>query len=300
MPKNCPVCKMPADSVSQRGSDDILDVSCPRCGTYRISASLAATNLENYGKRHIISGIIRNLFEKGEKLELHSNNLSAIIESIRISENPFDTIDLLLQHILNRTGKLSNSCKPDHERDFPLLYLETPREYLFFVGKAQELGYLEPDISGSVKVTLDGWKRLTETTKSKKQSKQAFVAMWFNPELDSAWENGFKTALVVSGFKPIRIDLQEHNEKICDRIISEIRKSGLVIADFTGHRGGVYFEAGFALGLNIPVIWSCKESDIDNLHFDTRQYNHIIWKNPEDLKTKLVNRIQATLPLLLS
>ena len=48
-----------------------------------------------------------------------------------------------------------------------------------------------------------------------------------------------------------------------DRILAEIRKSKFVVADFTscgeciacdkcehiGARGGVYFEAGFALGL---------------------------------------------------
>ncbi len=35
-----------------------------------------------------------------------------------------------------------------------------------------------------------------------------------------------------------------------------------MIADFTGHRGGVYFEAGFAHGLGIPVIWTCREDQL--------------------------------------
>jgi len=53
-----------------------------------------------------------------------------------------------------------------------------------------------------------------------------------------------------------------HNEKICDKIVSEIRKSRLLVADFTDNRGGVYFEAGFAMGLSIPVIWMCRASDV--------------------------------------
>lgn len=68
----------------------------------------------------------------------------------------------------------------------------------------------------------------------------------------------------------------------------------MLIADFTKQRGGVYFEAGFAMGLGIPVIWSCRSDDINNLHFDTRQYNHIVWNDYSDLRTKLVNRIKAT------
>jgi nucleoside 2-deoxyribosyltransferase len=145
-------------------------------------------------------------------------------------------------------------------------------------------------------LTLEGWKRIAELSKTQSASDQAFVAMWFDRSLNAAWSLGFKPALIDCGYMPIRIDLQEHNEKICDRIVSEIRKSGLLIADFTGQRGGVYFESGFALGLGVPVIWTCRSDDVSNLHFDTRQYNHIVWDKPDDLKEKLTNRINATLP----
>lgn len=69
-----------------------------------------------------------------------------------------------------------------------------------------------------------------------------------------------------------------------------------MIADFTGNRNGVYFEAGFAMGLGIPVIWTCRKDHIDNVHFDTRQYNHIVWETPEELREKLTYRIEATIP----
>ena len=55
----------------------------------------------------------------------------------------------------------------------------------------------------------------------------------------------------------------------------------MVVADFThgraGARGGVYYEAGLARGLGLPVIWTCREDMFDELHFDTRQYPHIGW-----------------------
>ncbi len=111
--------------------------------------------------------------------------------------------------------------------------------------------------------------------------------MWFDDEMKSAYTEGFEPALEASGYIPIRIDMKEHNEKIGDRIIAEIRQSGLVVADFTGQRGGVYYEAGFAKGLGIPVIWTCHEDAVENLHFDTRQYNHIVWREPEDLRSQL-------------
>ena len=66
-----------------------------------------------------------------------------------------------------------------------------------------------------------------------------------------------------------------------------------MVADFTGHRGGVHFEAGFAMGLGILVVFT--EEQIDAAHFDTRQYNRILWKTPA-LRHNLKNRIQATIP----
>ena len=151
-------------------------------------------------------------------------------------------------------------------------------------------------MSSNYRLTPEGWDRVGKLRETQRESDQAFVAMWFDPELDTIWEQGLKPALEETGYRPIRIDLVEHNEKICDRIVAEIRRSGLLIADFTGNRGGVYFEAGYAMGLGIPVIWTCRKRDIDSVHFDTRQYNHITWESAEDLKLQLADRIQATLP----
>jgi hypothetical protein len=48
-----------------------------------------------------------------------------------------------------------------------------------------------------------------------------------------------------------------------------------MVADFTGHRGGVYFEAGDGLGLGIPAIWTCRYDELKKSHFDMRQFNYI-------------------------
>ena len=87
--------------------------------------------------------------------------------------------------------------------------------------------------------------------------------------------------------------ITKHDTKIDDELIGMIKSSKAIIADFTGNRSAVYYEAGFARGLGIPVIWTCKKVDIDNLSFDTRQYPHIIQKNEEDLYKQVVNRLKA-------
>jgi hypothetical protein len=49
------------------------------------------------------------------------------------------------------------------------------------------------------------------------------------------------------------------------------------------------------MGQGKAVIFTIKEDDVKNLHFDTRQYNHIVYASPEDLYKKLYNRINATI-----
>ena len=65
----------------------------------------------------------------------------------------------------------------------------------------------------------------------------------------------------------------------------------MIIADFTNSSTNVYFEAGFAMGMRIPVIWTCKEGH--EFSFDTGQFPHITWKDADDLKKQLINRINA-------
>jgi nucleoside 2-deoxyribosyltransferase len=69
-----------------------------------------------------------------------------------------------------------------------------------------------------------------------------------------------------------------------------------VIADVTFASTGVYFEAGYALGLGRPVIWTCRsDRKAQDMHFDTRQYNHILWETPAHLLDELYYRVVATI-----
>ena len=121
--------------------------------------------------------------------------------------------------------------------------------------------------------------------------------MWFDDSVTGAYEEGIVPAIRASGFEPKRIDRDQSVDKIDDAIIAELKRSRFLIADFThgkeGARGGVYYEAGFAHGLGIPVIFTCRKDKIDELHFDTRQYAHIVWDSPKELRTLLRDRILA-------
>ncbi len=97
------------------------------------------------------------------------------------------------------------------------------------------------------------------------------------------------------GFNYVRVSTSTTatDTHINDEIIGKIKSAKIVIADFTGQRNSVYFEAGLAMGLKIPVIWTCKQDEVDKLSFDTRQYPHILWSTKEELASKIQDRVRT-------
>ena len=133
-------------------------------------------------------------------------------------------------------------------------------------------------------------------------TKEVFVAMWFGSEMQDAYELGIKSAIETAGLKPTRIDEQQFNGRIDDEILMSLRRSYGVVADLThgdqGHRGSVYFELGYAMALaplRDRIILTCQEHCINDLAFDIRQYNSVVWRDIEDLHVQLRERIAATL-----
>ncbi len=131
------------------------------------------------------------------------------------------------------------------------------------------------------------------------ESDQVFVAMWIHDDTADMWEKGIKPAIANAGYKAIRVDEQHYVGNVVGKIITEIRRSRFIVVDYTegsgGTRGSVYYEAGFARGLGLRVISSCRKGAIRDVHFDVRQDNHIEWEDGNDLKKRLEERITAVM-----
>ena len=176
------------------------------------------------------------------------------------------------------------------------------KDIVYLLNYLEEMEWIQGERSGEGwffgQPTVAGHERIAEQ-RAKLDSSQVFVAMWFAESMNQAYEAGIEPAIKEAGYKPLRIDRKEHVNKIDDEIIAELRRSRFLVADFThgdeGARGGVYYEAGFAHGLDLPVIFTCKEDARKKLHFDTEHYNHIFWTTPEELREKLKTRILAVI-----
>lgn len=123
-------------------------------------------------------------------------------------------------------------------------------------------------------------------------NKKVFIAMSFAENVEIARKN-IEKAVKDSGYTPMLIDVKEHNNQIVPEIYKEIDDCKFVVADLTGQRGGVYYEAGYAVAKNKELILCCKEGE--NPHFDVAQINTIFWEDEQDLKERLIKRIKATI-----
>jgi hypothetical protein len=279
-------------------------VSCKRCGDYALAAFLKSS-IDGLALSDKARLAIHTRNHPGTRFDHSPDRIEEILEQIR-RMSVADRVERALLEIAERAGDLGGSCNLSPEDDAPACFAIDGREMRHMLEHWQGLQMLEVTAGTQYVVTLlvRGWMKVEEIRKAKKgkDSDQAFIAMWFDPSMDEAYHQGMKPAIESCGFRASRVDMKEDNDKICDTIIAEIRRSRFVVADFTGQRGGVYYEAGFALGLGLPVIRTCRQqkdaagkSEIDKLHFDTRQYRHIEWENPADLAEKLKRRIEATI-----
>jgi hypothetical protein len=85
-------------------------------------------------------------------------------------------------------------------------------------------------------------------------------------------------------------------EGVTEAVLSQIRKSRLLVADYTRADDAVPFVAGFALGLGIPVVSTCRvDQAVDLRAGDRRGQDMLRWERPEDLAAGLAARIVAAL-----
>lgn len=114
-----------------------------------------------------------------------------------------------------------------------------------------------------------------------------------NPLLRDLYENNIKPLVEGFGYRCERVDEQEFNGSIRDRILKNIREACFIIADVTEARPNCYYELGVAHALGKEVIHLAHSAQ--DIHFDVKDFNFIIYGNGIELEQKLHRRIRATI-----
>ena len=313
----CILCKT-YSSADQRAGEtsaspvpdrDFVRVVCFRCGEYLVSNEMWEAEQVGLAEDQglALSALARTATDSGGKFELDYPNLDRLIASARRPRSYAEHVNAVLLEVARR-------CKyPGVPTAQTPLEQIAARTYLpasacdHLVGLLSTEGLLNVLDGDLLRMRLQlrpaGWTRVDQL-QTRATGETAFVAMWFSDELRPAFENAMKPALLACGYEPpFRVDDLEHEARasqpdfqprIDDRIIAEIRRARFVVADITGARPAVYYEAGFAMGLGIPVLWTGRNATFsEDKCFDTQQFGHIVWAEPDDLRHQLETRIKA-------
>jgi len=319
----CPVCRR-QDFEDSVVSGNVLLIECPSCGSFAVSYSDCA-NLINPQLRTAQPGW--NFLHVSALLREQSTQPLPPFW-LRYGNGPYIPIDKFapidLQELLRRwprsvperidrslcnlaalSKRGGSQVDLKGSKGVALLFAESEGEAEFNLRALVEKGLLKSQpgqpLRFPVELTPKGWEYFEKLKGSAPSPHNpAFVAMWFGEAeeeaaMDAAFKTAIRPAIERAGYRADRVDLVEHNDFIMDKVLGGIRQAPFVVADFTGQRNGVYFEAGFARGLGIPVIHTCRADWFDRAHFDTKQLNHIVWTKPDELQEGLYHRILGTI-----
>lgn len=248
-----------------------------------------------------------------EQLSFDLKYVSARCDEI-LNGFPVDAVEKIDRSLLNLSvlmgDRPGNQVTISNRNDRTVFYSDFNADVDYMLNSLADkpMGYIRHAQSNEidcreVSITPAGWLRVRELTRSiGRRDEPVFVAMAFGRH-GSAQETAFtklfdealKKAVEHCGYRVKRADSEPHNDYIMNKVIGDIRAAPFVVADFTRHRKGVYFEAGFARGLGKHVIHCCKRSEFRRAHFDTSQIAHILWDNETDLYSQLRHAIRAAI-----
>jgi hypothetical protein len=251
-----------------------------------------------------IKPLIQGLWENGYPLAsgrevISLSMLQEKLASAPIPRTPKEKLDNLLLYIAKQQQEDGAGVELHIQTAYKKIYFSSTVEATFYFRALSENGLIKLNESAYnifyISLTYKGLSYIADLERSSSASSLCFIAMSFDDSVKHLYTEAIKPACEATGFEAFRVDEYhpDAEQTINDAIIAGIKRSRFCIADFTQHKKGVYFEAGYALGRGLKVIYTCHNDDFKDSHFDTNHYPHIIYSTTDELREKLIAKIEA-------
>lgn len=306
----CLICN--SQATVEEFPDKLYKVNCPRCGKYEITdeafTMFERSSLED--KVLSISYWIRQHQSEKGSVRIDSNRMRNLLVPF-VSPKPKEQADTFIIWLGGSIRKPNQHVGAKASNLIPVLGAYDEDGVYYIAKYLQGEGFIyDNDLTTNLikheyklSMTFKGWDRYYELQRSNKDSRLAFMAMKYGDvTLEKIYNEVIKEAVLKTGFEIRKLEEDKSAGLIDDKLRVEIRRSKFLIADLTHDNNGAYWEAGFAEGLGMPVIYICEEEkfDRDKSHFDTNHHLTVTWQNTsEGLKKfaeELKDIIRATLP----
>ena len=310
----CVVCKTSA--LRQGGFPHYAIFDCPRCGSYSITSTAEATlprmlDQDPVIRRSLMSHALRRMQRPdGEPAKVDEYNCESFWDRGRLP-TPQEMADTLILWIGNQQRAPTEYVGATHNEIGGTIGLPVTAK-----GDLFNWTWLNEQLIDSrlydwdtplttpnrvfFQLTMAGWHKYETLKKVAIESRTAFMALKFGQaDLNKVVAECFRPAVARTGFELRLLTDRQPAGLIDDQLRAAILASRFVISDLTHGSHGAYWEAGFAEGLGLPVIYTCEKGawEAQKTHFDTNHMVTIIWDltNQKKAEDSLVDTIRATL-----
>jgi Zn ribbon nucleic-acid-binding protein len=308
---NCPICS--EQCIIDDSNIHNLSIECIRCGNFNLTdtAKHSFTESDFPNKVVYLSYWIRKNQSTSNALFIDLVTLKKILSSVSLPK-PKEQADNLLIWVASNVDKYDSFTNIQYSHlvsvvgCYDISGLKYIEKHLFaegYIEAAWVSSTIDSNAVFNVRMTFKGWNKYDELLKTSKESRLVFMAMKFsNTVLDKIFNDVIKDAVTKTGFEIRKLDEEKRAGLIDDKLRVEIRRSKFLIADLSDDNNGAYWEAGYAEGLGMPVVYICEKEKFEARasHFDTNHHLTVQWKDdPDSLKSfaeELKATIRATFP----
>jgi hypothetical protein len=214
--------------------NDVYCGLCDGCGKYEVSFEAVFVIRElNGDSRPWLRSATRQHWDISSKpLRLTQENVLSIPaqhQSTSVSQN----VDKLMAYLVRQSPRPAARVRITQEQDCPIIDVRDGPELLWYLEYLVAAGFIKaygPDYA----LTFKGWEQALGTSANAPVHGSVFVAMWFDPSMNLACNEGIRPALSDAGYLPICLKDVFLTEDINFRVLMEIRKAQFTVADITG------------------------------------------------------------------
>ena len=328
---HCPACK----SVSEEGAgslqliseyplkilnnleDNQLLLSCIICGRYSMSLQFynnsfcpkleKMNNVQRAAFSHFIA--TSNLNDKFPNI--YEENFESIISRTGLP-SPSTQVTNFIRFIGEKQSKIGHSIVDLPKNFFSIIGAPNIEIALELISQMADRGLVQYrrryEIGDefveniNIGLTLKGWELFESEKRGDIASKYGFVAYQFdNKEFPKLLDYVRPKIYSSIGYRLNDMGIEKSVGTIDNIMRMRIREAAFVIADLTDDNHGAYWEAGFADGLNKPVIYVCEETKFNEFgtHFDTNHQLTLKWNlgNLQNFYEELIGTIKEALKI---
>ncbi|KGE17137.1 hypothetical protein [Paenibacillus wynnii] len=291
--KYCLFCDELVSVEVQGDYDRYVNCHCSPDGSYNLLRdSYEPINAFSHGTKHqmfpIVSAFIREQTDCDERIALSIEDLESLMNSPKIPVTLEEKGNRFLQYLYRHSQGPDDPVVIPLTHSYNLTYSPNIQELVFIIDRLKnEQSILREGMT--FRLTENGWREAAARAGGRKL-KSCVLLISEEEESSVQWLEKVLPKIEQCGYMPRILNSSEtvNPEPFSMELIAE---SKLIIADISGQGPEVYFAAGYALGLNIPVVWTVKSSAADQMFIPSNDIRPMVWEHHEELAALLQQKL---------